>query len=119
MSEISIRIEKHIQVEGADEPLRQIIARVPARSGTYKDRLGNELTVEVGLIDSNNNQKVIFGGDSIPTKKQRGKPGQFRQVEKPRRVVVFPYSSYERVMQQVSNTERLVFTRFGLPSTGD
>lgn len=115
----SIRIEKYTKVDGAEGPLRQIIARVPAQTGVYEDRLGNELTIEVGPIDSNNNQKVIFGGESIPTRKQRGKPGQFRQVENPRRVVVFPYSGYEQVMQQVSATEQLVFTRFGAPSAGD
>lgn len=112
--EASIRIEKYVQTEGA-EPLREVIARVPAKNGTYTDRLGNELTVEVGPITENNSQKLIFGGESIPTKKQRGKPGQFRPIENPRRVVVFRYSGYEQVLQQINNNEHLIFTRFGVP----
>jgi hypothetical protein len=113
-----IRIERYTHTEGVDDPIKEVIARVPARSGVYLDRLGNELTVEVGPVDSGNNQKVIFGGESIPTKKQRGKPGQFRQVENPRRVVVFPASSHEQIRHDIGKNEHLLFTRFRMPASG-
>lgn len=90
--------EVTIETEEGEHVSREIVAEIPARSGTYETEQG-ELEVAVFKPSKKDNtRKVIFSGSIVAS-------------EGKRRVVNFPASPKKEVKQPYGSGEFLVFSQ--------
>lgn len=105
-----------LKIERESETGKETVAFVPFRSGIYPTAQG-DLSMEVFKPDLQGQQKVVFRGDAIPTIKQRGKRGQFRDNSGKRRVVDFSPRPKD-ISQDVGADSRLIFRKESIREAG-